>query len=189
MHCDHPMQIPDASDSWQCPVCSEYLDLKTHTISGSVGRSLLTYGDIVVESQGFFSGNRAEGQNIHIAGGSVSGQIKARELLEISRLSKVNADLKSERFHVTPGAGMETRKSLRCKDAVIEGPVRFREVHISGTLIIKAGGKLRTEELFAPAIQVEPGGTLIAARVISKAKENSTKPVEPSSPPATPAPA
>lgn len=171
MHCDHPMQIPDASDSWQCPVCSEYLDLKNHTITGSVGRSLLTYGDITIESQGFFSGNRAEGKNIHIAGGSVSGQITARELLEITRLSKVNADLKCEQFQVSPGAGMESRRSLRCKEAVIVGSVRFRGVHISDSLVIKAGGRLRCDELSAPSIVVEIGGTLIANQAVSKTTE------------------
>ncbi len=167
MQCSHPIQVPDASDSWQCPVCSEYLDLKDHYITGSIGRSLRTYGDITIESQGFFSGNRADAKNVRIAGGNVSGQVIARERLEITKPSRVNADLKSETFHVLAGASMESRKSLRCQDAVIEGVVRFREVHISGTLVIRPGGKMRTEELHAPAIKVENGGVLIATHATS----------------------
>lgn len=168
MFCDHPMQIPESSDSWQCPACSEYLDLKDHTITGSVGRSLQTYGDLTVESQGFFSGNRAEAQNIRIAGGSASGQLTARESFEITRLSKVNADIKCDRFLVVSGAGMESRKSLRCHHAVIEGSVRFLEVTITGTLEIKAGGQLRTEKLTVPCIQVSPGGKLYATEAVSR---------------------
>ncbi|MEM6602222.1 MAG: polymer-forming cytoskeletal protein [Verrucomicrobiota bacterium] len=164
VHCDHPMQIPEASDSWQCPACSEYLDLKDHTINRSVGRSLLTYGSLTFESHGFFSGNRAEAKNIRIAGGSVSGQITAWESLEITRVSKVNGDIKCECFQVAAGAGMESRKSLNCQNAVIEGSVTFREVHVTERLVIKAGGTLRTEILSVPSIEVLPGGRLVAAQ-------------------------
>jgi cytoskeletal protein CcmA (bactofilin family) len=182
MHCSHPIQIPEASDSWQCPVCSEYLDLKNHILTGVAGRSLLTYGDISIESKGSFAGNRAEGKNVSIAGGSVSGQITARERLEITRTSRVNADLKCESFHLTAGASMESRKALRCQDAVIEGNARFREVHVTGLLIVKAGAKLRTEELHAQSIQVEKGGSLIATRATSPAKEDNSQSSQASSP-------
>jgi len=179
VHCEHPMQIPTASDSWQCPACSEYLDLKNYQINSSIGRSLLTYGDITVESRGYFSGNRAEARNIRIEGGSISGQITARELLEITRPSKVSADIRCDRFVAAPGASMECRKSLNCQHAVIEGSIRFRKVQVTETLIIKPGGMLHVDELTVPAIQVSPGGKLTATQVWSKSTK--TTPVDASS--------
>ena len=164
VHCSHPLQIPEASDSWQCPVCSEYLDLKDHQINTSVGRTLLTYGNLTFENRCSFSGNRAEAKNIRIEGGSVSGQITARELLEITGPSKVNADIHCDRFQVAPGAGMESRRTLKCQHAVIEGSVRFRKVEIAETLVIKPGGQLHTDELTVPSVQVSPGGILTASQ-------------------------
>lgn len=180
LHCSQPLQIPDASDSWQCPFCSEYLDLKNHIINHSVGRSVLTYGDVVIESKGFFSGNRAEGKDIRIAGGTVSGQLKARELLEISRPSKISAELRSDRFHITAGGKVNSRKSLHCREAVIEGNARFRSVGIIDSLLVKAGGVLHTDELSAGSILVEPGGTLTAknAACPKHAKQNNVSRTE-----------
>lgn len=162
-HCQHPMHIPSASASWQCPACSTYLDLKNHHIENSVGRSILTYGDITISERGSLSGSRAEGQNIILEGGRLAGQVKARNSLRVTRVSRLEAEVIADQILIEPGAVINCRKSMRCRQMKVEGRVRLRQLQVTGECLVISGGELVVETLISPSLKVEPGAVLVAA--------------------------
>ena len=167
-HCQHPLDIPEESESWQCPVCSGYLDLKDHTITTTVGRSILTYGDILVENRGSFGGNRIEGGTITLAGGLISGQMLARQTFQITRPSRLNAEVSCDTWVMDSGSEVDNRKTVSCQSARISGKAKLRELKVSGTLHILGSGSIDVQQLVATHINVEPGGRLKAAQVTSQ---------------------
>lgn len=184
VHCDYPLQIPEASDSWQCPMCSGYLDLKDHELNTSAGRSILTYGDITIKARGRFGGTRIEGKNIFVQGGGAAGQITAREKLVVSRPSKLDGDITAEQVIVEAEGGFENRRTLRCRTAEIRGRVRLREMTVSDSLKIFAGARLQVDLIRSPDIEVEEGGRLIAEQAVIRMPESKADGTVLSPPPA-----
>lgn len=160
--CQHSMDVPEASDSWQCSSCSVYLDLKNHHITSTVGRSIQTYGTITLASRGFFSGNQAGGTHIYFEGGGASGRLVALENMEIRKTSRIRADLSCVRLEIWKDAVLESNKSVRCQDMVISGKASFRRVEARGSIHIMPGASLRVQDLTALEIKVEEGGSLHA---------------------------
>lgn len=165
LHCSYPLHIPEASGSWQCPACSGYLDLKDHEISVSAGRSILTYGNITVTPRGRFGGTRLEGSNFTIEGGSVAGQIIAREQFLVTRPCKIEGDIRADHFWIEREGQIENRKSLRCRTARIDGKIRLHELVASESIKISNGARLQVDRLNCPAVEVEQGGRLVASLV------------------------
>ncbi|MGF1678310.1 MAG: hypothetical protein ACFCUX_03840 [Candidatus Methylacidiphilales bacterium] len=160
--CQHSMDVPEASDSWQCPSCSVYLDLKNHHICSTVGRSIQTYGTITLAPRGYFSGNQAGATHIYFEGGGASGRVVALENMEIRKTSRVRADLSCVRLEIWQGAVLESNRSVRCQDMVVSGTASFRRVEARGSIHIMPGASLRVQELTALEIKVEAGGNLHA---------------------------
>ncbi|MEM6820502.1 MAG: hypothetical protein AAF558_00990 [Verrucomicrobiota bacterium] len=162
-HCSHEMQIPTASDSWQCPRCSEYLDFKTHEISVSTGRLLLTYGNITINTRGYLGGSRAEAENITLAGGSASARLVARKELIVNQTCKLSGGFRTRDFVIKPGATAEAQKFVQCRNATIEGIAKFQEMFVSEHLEIVQGGALYVEHLVVSSVTVQQGGQLRAS--------------------------
>jgi len=175
--CDHPLSIPEASDSWQCPVCSTYIDLRSHRITTTMGRSIQTYGDIVISEKGSFGGSLLEGENIRIESGGVSGQMRARDRLIISGKCRVQAELQSAYLILEPSASAKNNRTWRCGEALIQGDLQVGSLVVNGPLRIPAGGSLKVASLQARSIFVEPGGKLQALEAESRPPAPPSAPV------------
>jgi len=77
-----------------------------------IGR-IVSKGDLVVGEDGEVDGE-VEVKNLYVFG-TVRGKVKARERVEISRGSKIYADIEAQTFHIDDGAQFEGHCKMRGK--------------------------------------------------------------------------
>ncbi len=86
-----------------CPHCKKRLILENYRIKTYTAvREFATCGDVVVEKRGTVAA-RVLAENLVIKG-SVQGELKARDKIEVSRTGQVRGDISALRLVVKSGA-------------------------------------------------------------------------------------
>ncbi|MDR1304939.1 MAG: polymer-forming cytoskeletal protein [Verrucomicrobiales bacterium] len=161
LHCHRELRAHYDAQSWQCPFCSTYLDLRNHQLNQESAAAIRTYGDLEIGAKCLFSGAWAEAENIKIAGRSQC-KLQSRHGLTVSGHAKLYAGAAGDHLHVSAAATLYTAGPLSFKTAEIHGKVEARQLTVSERLQVHAGGHVTAGQLTVGEIIVQPGGKLLA---------------------------
>jgi predicted acyltransferase (DUF342 family) len=102
-HCACETEVARKAMSIFCPHCKKRLILESYRIKTYTAvREFATCGDVVVEKHGTVAA-RVLAENLVIKG-SVQGELKARDKIEVSRTGQVRGDMSALRLVVKAGA-------------------------------------------------------------------------------------
>jgi cytoskeletal protein CcmA (bactofilin family) len=133
--------------------------MTTHEISGRYPSKILTYNGVVIESQGHFSGPRADAEWIRVAGFS-SGVLNAWKDLEVDGHAQLKNRASAKHLTVHPDCILEAEQLLEFETAEIRGLVRARKMIVAQSCIITSTAEVHVDQLYFGSLQLEEGGIL-----------------------------
>jgi Zn finger protein HypA/HybF involved in hydrogenase expression len=160
-HCGHLNHIPTTAMSWQCPSCSNYLDISNHVIEGVKGGKIITYGDLKVMPGGRFTGPLAEVENATIAG-NVLGQMICRHNLTIDGTAVFQQKVAALHLDILAEGKMKVMDTMTFNSGKISGTLIAEKVIFENELVITSTANIQAKTLIFKSMKAEYGAQLKA---------------------------
>jgi cytoskeletal protein CcmA (bactofilin family) len=158
--CGAELDVPDSAESTMCKRCGRYLDLHSYRITTAMAKNFKTKGALVIEPKGRVFNSETLAGDVSIKG-QFHGKLTAERSLTIYSGADIKGSLTVARLIIPAENNFCCQHCISARSAEIAGELAA-DVRISGTLTLKAGGRM-FGDVEAGSLVLEAGAVAVGA--------------------------